>query len=114
MTDDHPRTAELLRATPGWREAVLGRLQPAGHDLLRMVGEAATGAQAALGEAWGAKQRARVEKAWHAAVLAAALTLALPMRGPGVLTSGPPVADEQPLVEKALQVMVTLRVRVRG
>ena len=65
------------------------------------------------GEAWGAKQRTRVEEAWHAAVLAAALTLALPMGGAGVLTSGPPAADAQPLVEKALQVMVTLRVRVR-
>ena len=65
----------------------------------------ATGPQAALEEAWGAKQRTRAEEAWHAAVLAAALTLALPMRGPGVLTSGPPPADEQPLVEKALQVL---------
>ena len=46
-------------------------------------------------------------------MLAAALTLALPMGGAGVLNSGPPAADAQPLLEKALQVMVMLRARVR-
>ena len=50
VTDGEPRTAALLRDTPGWRQAALARLQPTGYDLQRMA-EAGAEAPAAADDA---------------------------------------------------------------